>query len=377
MTKTTPPKILFVMMGELGHVTFAARLKEFIEADSRIESSWLYIRPVSEAKYFWEKTSSWLPLPIAYSLFVRRRLRELLKKQKDFDAYFIHTYDLGLFLPKLVKKKTFVLSLDSTSRLTRAFAASNLQNIVRTQIRRFYRIVSDYLERKALKKADLIVSWSKWAAQSLIDDYKVPQEKIIIVPPALAKKDASYTLRTKESTGKLRLLFVGGDLKRKGIDILIALMNEGLENVCELDIVTKDKIEITSESIRLHYGLKYDSPELINLFAAVDVFILPTTMDMLAIVLIEACAAGLPSISTNIAAIPEVVEDGRSGFLIAPQDKTALKIAIERFVSDRNLCRTMGTHARAIYEQRFTAEEHFPKLIEAIYRQIEKNDKSK
>jgi glycosyltransferase involved in cell wall biosynthesis len=371
MVKTMRPRILFVTLAELGHATFTARLKEFADSDRRIEATWLYIKPLSEARYFWERAGRWLPHHFAYSLLVRRRVKELLKKRDGFDAFFVHTYDRGLFLPPLGDQKILILGLDSTSYLTRMLSGTNHTNILRQAPRWLYRKISVYLEHRVIKKADLLVSWSKWAAQSLIDDYQVPEGKIIIVPPAMAKRNTKYTARRKESGGKLRLLFVGGEFKRKGGEMLVTLMNEGLGGVCELDIVTKDKVECSSECIRVHRGLEHDSPVLAELFSAADVFVLPTNWDMLGIVLIEASAAGLPCIATNIAGIPEVIEDGRSGILIPPNDKAALRAAIERFVSDRSLCHTMGAYARTLFEQRFTAEENFPKLFGIICKLVD------
>ncbi|HTV48102.1 MAG TPA: glycosyltransferase family 4 protein [Phycisphaerae bacterium] len=367
MKKLTVPRILFVTLAELGHATFTARLREFAETDERIEARWLYINPFSEARYFWEKVGRWLPAHLAYSLLVRRRVKELLRIQNKFDAYFVHTYDRGLFLPRLGRQKILIVGLDSTSLLTRRmFATTDRISIFRRLLRWFYRKSTDYLEKRVLRRADLMVSWSKWAAQSLVDDYKVPKEKVVIVPPAIAMKNIKYAAGEKKDTEKLRLLFVGGDFKRKGGPMLVELMEKGLDTVCELDVVTKDEVKYSSKYIRVHHGLNHDSPTLIKLFEAADVFVLPTTMDMLPIVLIEACAAGLPSISTKIGAIPEIVESGRTGLLIAPNDKTALKTAIEQFVSDRNSCRKMGINARYHFEQQLTAEEHFPKLIGII-----------
>jgi len=99
MVKTMQPRILFIIIAELGHVTYAARLREFADSDPRIQATWIYIKPSSEARYFWEKAGPWLPQQIAYSLLVRRRIKEFLTH-----ILFIHTIE-DYFYREWTKKK--------------------------------------------------------------------------------------------------------------------------------------------------------------------------------------------------------------------------------------------------------------------------------
>jgi glycosyltransferase involved in cell wall biosynthesis len=70
-------------------------------------------------------------------------------------------------------------------------------------------------------------------------------------------------------------------------------------------------------------------------------------------VLLEAMALGLPVISTAIAAIPEIVEDGVSGLLVPPGDPAALVAAVERLIADPDLGARLGANTRRRIAERF------------------------
>jgi glycosyltransferase involved in cell wall biosynthesis len=73
-------------------------------------------------------------------------------------------------------------------------------------------------------------------------------------------------------------------------------------------------------------------------------------------VLLEAMATGLPVITTDVGSVREMVEDGRSAIVVAPEDETALRGAIERLAGNADLRHTFGVRARAVVEARFRIE---------------------
>ena len=85
-----------------------------------------------------------------------------------------------------------------------------------------------------------------------------------------------------------------------------------------------------------------------------DVFVLPSFAEGLPVVLMEASAACLPVLTTRIAGIPELVEDGESGFIVAPGDAESLADRLDRLLADPALRAAMGTAGRARVEEAFT-----------------------
>jgi len=96
--------------------------------------------------------------------------------------------------------------------------------------------------------------------------------------------------------------------------------------------------------------------DLGSVLPAMDIFALPSLWEGLPLALILAMGAGRPVVATNIAGIPEVVTDGRSGLLVPPGDPSAMRHAIARLAADPDARRRMGEEARAAVSNRFGAE---------------------
>lgn len=89
-------------------------------------------------------------------------------------------------------------------------------------------------------------------------------------------------------------------------------------------------------------------------YASCDVFCYPSLWEGFGLTPAEAQAAGKPVVAFKTCALPEVVEDGVTGFLVAPQDSVALAGAIVRLLRDAGLRRKMGQKARTRVEQMFS-----------------------
>ncbi|MEM7522749.1 MAG: glycosyltransferase [Pseudomonadota bacterium] len=87
--------------------------------------------------------------------------------------------------------------------------------------------------------------------------------------------------------------------------------------------------------------------EVAAYLARADVFVLPSFAEGLPVVLMEAMASRLPVVTTRIAGIPELVEDGVNGFIAPPGDADTLAARIDTLLSDPDLRRRMGEAGRA------------------------------
>ncbi len=90
-----------------------------------------------------------------------------------------------------------------------------------------------------------------------------------------------------------------------------------------------------------------------NLLANCDLFVLPSDYEGLPLTVLEAMAAGKPVVSTRVGGVPELVEDGLTGFLVPPRDPEALSQAILRLAKDRDLCQRMGQAGQRKVLERF------------------------
>ena len=126
---------------------------------------------------------------------------------------------------------------------------------------------------------------------------------------------------------------------------------------------------------RVHFlGFRTDIPQVM---AALDVFVQPSLREGLSIALIEATAAGLPSVACTIAGNAEIVEHGQTGFLVPPADPAALGAALRSLLEDPEAAREMGREARRRAEARFTVERMVAENLAAYDSLITAEDRSR
>jgi len=99
-----------------------------------------------------------------------------------------------------------------------------------------------------------------------------------------------------------------------------------------------------------------------------DVAVLSSTTEGLPVILLEALAAGVPTVATAVGGIPEVLEDGRSGYLVASGDAAALAGRVADLLRDRDARRAMGLHGQRQVRQHFSFERQVEKYLELFAR---------
>lgn len=134
-----------------------------------------------------------------------------------------------------------------------------------------------------------------------------------------------------------------------------------------LSLGVKDSIVFT--------GLRDDVPELL---AMSDLFVLSSINEGMGRVLVEAMAVGLPTVDTRVGGVPDVVVDGKTGFLVPPRDSNALANAIIRLLKDEDMRQRMGEAGRRRVDPAFGVEAMVSK-IESVYEELiaEKTNSSK
>ena len=118
--------------------------------------------------------------------------------------------------------------------------------------------------------------------------------------------------------------------------------------------------------MHVHTQVAAHSPEWRTLWRDADLFVLPTRDEAFGMVFQEAAAAGLPAIGTRINAVPEMIHDGASGFLVAPGDREGLTRALDQLIASAELRREMGARARDFIVQSAHPEAYRHNLVAAI-----------
>jgi glycosyltransferase involved in cell wall biosynthesis len=109
--------------------------------------------------------------------------------------------------------------------------------------------------------------------------------------------------------------------------------------------------------------------DMASLFQSAHIVCLPSYREGLPKALIEACAAGRPIVTTDVAGCRDVVRDGMNGLLVPPRDAHALYIALARLVSDDALRSSMGALGRKLAEDLFGIEQVIDRTL-SLYREM-------
>jgi glycosyltransferase involved in cell wall biosynthesis len=211
-----------------------------------------------------------------------------------------------------------------------------------------------------------LIPWSRWAARSMIEDYGAHPDKVQVIPPGVdtlrwrpAEKAADA------SRDRVQLLFVGADFERKGGPLLLSIFRDHLRDSCELHLVTRAAIE-REPGVEVYRDLGPDDERLLELYRRSDVVVIPTLADCFSMAAIEAMACGLPVVISATGGTPEIVDDGRSGSLVAPGDGRALLQALDTLIKDAGRRRSWGSAGRAIADLRFDAAQQSARVLALI-----------
>jgi glycosyltransferase involved in cell wall biosynthesis len=347
----------FFMEQHLGHRTYYQNLRRYVEADGRLDARWVEVT-------YWEdgRLLERLPLPKG----VRGKLRGVEQVRRGLrstarDVAFFNTQVPAVFALGVLGRSPYVLATDITPIQYDALAEEYDHKPDRFALARSFK---RQVNRRVFQGAAHVVAWSSWVADSLQNDYGVHPDRISVIPPGVDLQKCR-PMESKVGQPPLKILFVGGHFQRKGGPLALeAYRRLGVERA-ELHVVTRDLLP-GAPGLRVYNNLTPNSPELLRLYRESDVFLLPTRAEAFGIAAVEASASGLPVIASTMGGLPDIVEDGVTGFLVPPGDVRALSDALEKVVSSPELRQRMGAAARRRAEARFDARRNAERIIAVI-----------
>ncbi|MBK5222586.1 MAG: glycosyltransferase family 4 protein [Acidimicrobiia bacterium] len=362
------PHVGFIVEQTLGHRTHSSNIESILEQQRRVVPEWL---PIA-----WDATGIAAALPVFNSNWTVRsglRARRAVARadgSRLLDALFVHTQVPAVLLGKWLDRIPTVVSLDATPRQYDELGSFYQHRVGGPEVERLKWVAN----RRALRRAWAIVTWSEWARSGVIEDYGIEPDKVLVVPPGVRVEEWRRLPSAAGPRTEVRILFVGGDLERKGGDLLVAscrtlraelARSGGPEIDLVVDLVTQTPID-PDPGVVVHHGLTANSPELRALYHHADIFCLPTLGDCLPMVLAEAGAAGLPLVSTDVGAISEIVRDGDTGLLVPPSDQAALTVALRRLVHDGGERVRMGANAAELVAREHDATTNVGRIIDLL-----------
>jgi glycosyltransferase involved in cell wall biosynthesis len=221
--------------------------------------------------------------------------------------------------------------------------------------------------RDLFHSATRLQAWSHWAKQSVVDDYGVPEDKIVVNPPGVDLGRWRPRPDARERRRPAQVLFVGGDFRRKGGDVLLDWFRTQNPDEVELQIVTREEVA-PRRGVHVHRDMQPNSEQLTALYHQCDVFVLPSLGECFGIATVEAMATGLPVVVTDVGGTADIVEPGRNGYLVTPNSVGELSQAIDAILSDDARRSWMGLQARRMAEVRFDLETNAKRTIDELKR---------
>lgn len=204
-------------------------------------------------------------------------------------------------------------------------------------------------------QADLVLTPSSYAKSTLVQA-GVQIDRIRVVPYGI---DTSVFTRKKfrRERGPLRLIFVGSLVQRKGLSYLFEAIR-GLKAGKQVELVLAGRGMRDDGLLRRYadvpFRVLWGAPreQLVAELQAADLFVFPSLVESFAHVILEAMAVGLPILTTRHTAGPDLVEDGRMGFIGPIRNPEFLIEKIQWFLDNRDALAEMGLACQAEAERR-------------------------
>ncbi|WP_026727797.1 glycosyltransferase family 4 protein [Flavobacterium denitrificans] len=239
-------------------------------------------------------------------------------------------------------------------------------------------------EKRALKNADVLLSVSQFTADKTNSVFGL-NKKFAIIPNPINSK--LFQNDSENTDTDQTILYFGSLIRKKGLLELPLIFNKVLEKNpnAKLILIGKDVPDIISgnastwgmmqklfsecalKNVEYLGSVPYDGIKVKVQQSRVCVF--PSFAEAFPVSWLEAMALEKPIVASNIGWANEVIDDGKSGFLVNPKDHVLYAERIIDFLEDENLCMKVGKQARKKIEEFFDIEVLAKKNID-FYKQI-------
>ena len=227
------------------------------------------------------------------------------------------------------------------------------------------------------QRVDKLIVHAENIKKEIMELFNIDKNKIYVVPHGSNELFVNHQNLSKKAARQLLgiplekrvILFFGLIRRYKGLEYLVEAFQEVKKSVGNVMLLIAGQICGEPEALRYYSNLigqlacrddvmcinDYIPLEKVkNYFSAADVVVLPYVRASQSGVLLLAYAAGRPVIVTDTGGLSEVVESGRSGYVIPPKDVKALVCAITEIMQEPTLLEKMGTYAKYLAETTYS-----------------------
>lgn len=210
-------------------------------------------------------------------------------------------------------------------------------------------------ERKALETADVVTCDSMFTGKKLEEVFGFHDAQLVYagIDPQVFRPVAADRSAWNLPEDRTILFYSGNLSRRKGADLLPAIM-KCLGDEFLLLVAPGGRAGLPGGYGQIR-NLGYLSREqLVEAYNACDIFLTASRLEGFGLSVAEAMACGKPVVATDSSSLPELVIDGKGGFLCGIEDVPDFAEKIRQLAGDENLRREMGTFNRKRIEEQFT-----------------------
>ena len=231
-------------------------------------------------------------------------------------------------------------------------------------------------EQRAYEKAATVFTFSEVVRQAFIKQVGLPPDRVVTTyaGPNLDLSRIPDRSRLSGPDAPPTVLFIGREFERKGGDLLLKAFARVRARIpdARLLMVGPQAMTIADPGVTNLGLLRKDEPrewaQLIAAYRSAEVFCFPTRYEPFGIVVLEAMLFGLPCVATRTGAIPEMILEGETGYLVAPEDIDSLAARLTSLLGDRGLSRSLGEAGQKRADKLFTWQAVTRKMIDVMLR---------
>ena len=213
-----------------------------------------------------------------------------------------------------------------------------------------YRTDLRWCIKAALKRASRVTSVSRFTAD-LVRKELGYKGKIHVITNGVDAESFAPGAGRGLLAREVRVLFAGNLTRRKGADLLPGIaqhLNKNISILCTSGLRSRTKLVQSAQLQQLGPVLYKDMPDL---YRSVDLLLMPTVREGFPLVVTEAMASGLPVIATNCSSLPELIDEGKGGYLCSQGDIQGFAEKINLLAESAQLRKEMGEYNREKVER--------------------------
>lgn len=214
----------------------------------------------------------------------------------------------------------------------------------------FYKTVLDPAIRRSVARADRVTAVSDFVAKQ-VKEHLNYQGDVVVIKNGVDEN--SFQMRPSHSGRQCRILFVGKLMRRKGAHLLNYVAN-GIQQDCHVAYTggLRDVSRQLDNPKLLPLG-RIPHAKMPEVYRDSDILFFPTLREGLGLAAVEAMACGLPVVTTRCSALPEIIDDGKGGYLCDMNDGPQMLKRLRELIENPGVRQEMGEYNREKVLQEF------------------------